>query len=142
MTPDPATPKRWRPRFSLRSLLILVCLAGSGFGLWYRWEPWVLVRINSKYWRPVRAVCFSPESKTFVTAGANEAYVWKTSTLDCLASLKGHEFIIHSVAFSSDGKKIIVRRTDREIISKNTIYIEANLYLMDADGSNETKLIF
>ena len=28
-------------RFSLRSLLLLVLLIASGFGLWWRWEPWV-----------------------------------------------------------------------------------------------------
>lgn len=33
--------RRSLPRFSLRTLLILVLLAGSGFGLWWRWEPWV-----------------------------------------------------------------------------------------------------
>jgi len=30
-----------RPKFSLRTLLLFVCLAGAGLGLWWRWEPWV-----------------------------------------------------------------------------------------------------
>jgi hypothetical protein len=29
-------------RFSLRTLVVFVLLVGSGFGLWWRWEPWVL----------------------------------------------------------------------------------------------------
>jgi WD40 repeat protein len=29
-----------RLRFSLRTLVIFVLLIGSGFGLWWRWEPW------------------------------------------------------------------------------------------------------
>ncbi len=31
-----------RPRFSLRTLVLFVCLVASGLGLWYRWEPWVV----------------------------------------------------------------------------------------------------
>jgi hypothetical protein len=31
-----------RLRFSLRTLVIFVLLCGSGFGLWYKWEPWYL----------------------------------------------------------------------------------------------------
>jgi len=29
-------------KFSLRSLILLVALCGSAYGLWARWEPWVL----------------------------------------------------------------------------------------------------
>ena len=31
-----------RLRFSLRTLVVGVCLIGSAGGLWWRWEPWVL----------------------------------------------------------------------------------------------------
>ena len=34
------------PRFSLRSLVLAVLVAGSGYGLWAEWEPWV--RTNSQ----------------------------------------------------------------------------------------------
>jgi len=41
--PDaPAKPPR-RVRFSLRSLVLLVLLMAAGLGLWWRWEPWILV---------------------------------------------------------------------------------------------------
>jgi hypothetical protein len=33
--------RRWF-RFSLRTLVVAVLLAGSGMGLWWRWEPWYL----------------------------------------------------------------------------------------------------
>ena len=44
MSEAPAQPKRPRrlPRFSLRSLILLVALAGTGYGLWVRWEPGVV----------------------------------------------------------------------------------------------------
>src|SRR5262245_35343511 len=34
----------WRPRFSLRSLLLCALLAGSGMLLWRNWSPWIVVR--------------------------------------------------------------------------------------------------
>lgn len=36
--------RRWLPRvrFSLRTLVLGALLAASGFGLWWRWEPWIL----------------------------------------------------------------------------------------------------
>ncbi len=34
-----------RLRLSLRSLILFVTLYGSAYGLWYRWEPWVLIRL-------------------------------------------------------------------------------------------------
>ena len=37
--------RRWLPRFSLKSLLLLVLLVASSYGLWWRWEPWVLKAI-------------------------------------------------------------------------------------------------
>ena len=40
MTADAARNPRRLPRFSLRSLILFVVLVTSGYGLWYRWEPW------------------------------------------------------------------------------------------------------
>ena len=34
MTNQPTTPKRWRPRFSVRTLVVLVTLVCSYFGCW------------------------------------------------------------------------------------------------------------
>ena len=38
--------RRWlpRPRFSLQTLLLGVLLVSSGYGLWFRWAPWVHMR--------------------------------------------------------------------------------------------------
>ena len=58
--------RRWRPRFSLRSLLLIMLLIATGFGLWRRWEPWVLVITKGAYFRPIRAVAFYPDSKFFI----------------------------------------------------------------------------
>lgn len=37
--------------------------------------------------------------------------------------------------------KVIIQRFDSKLISENTIWTENNLYIMDVDGKNETKLI-
>ena len=35
---------RFVPRYSLRTLAVFMLLCTSGFGLWWRWEPWCFVR--------------------------------------------------------------------------------------------------
>ncbi len=37
-----ASLRKLLPRFSLRTLAIFTLLCTSGFGLWWRWEPWYL----------------------------------------------------------------------------------------------------
>jgi len=32
----------WRPRFSLRTLVVFLLLVTSGVGLWMHWEPWAI----------------------------------------------------------------------------------------------------
>src|SRR6185295_18512844 len=34
------TRRRWRPRFSLRTLVLFVLTLGSGGTLWWNWGPW------------------------------------------------------------------------------------------------------
>jgi hypothetical protein len=41
MTSPTSKPRRWpRIRYSLRTLLFFTLLAGSGMGVWFKWEPW------------------------------------------------------------------------------------------------------
>ena len=43
--------RRW-PQFSLLTLMLGVVLCSAGYGLWYRWEPWVLLESpKKKLWR-------------------------------------------------------------------------------------------
>lgn len=41
---------------------------------------------------------------------------------------------------SPDGQKIIVVRIDRKLLNQNTIYGESDLYMIDINGENETKI--
>lgn len=43
-------------------------------------------------------------------------------------------------SISPDGQKIIVERIDAKLLNDNTIYSEYNLYIMDINGDNETKI--
>ncbi|MCE9539115.1 MAG: hypothetical protein K8R85_07845 [Bacteroidetes bacterium] len=43
-------------------------------------------------------------------------------------------------SISPDGQKITVERVDSKLLNQNTIYSESNLYIMDKNGENETKI--
>ena len=60
----PPRRRRWFPRvqFSLLTLVIFVLLISSGFGLWYRWEPWVLIRVF-RSWEGVRYARITMDGK-------------------------------------------------------------------------------
>ena len=62
-TGQPPRKRRWL-RFSLRTLVIFVLLAGSGFGLWYRWEPWTVEFERRLEQQPYDAE-FSPDGHHF-----------------------------------------------------------------------------
>ena len=73
MTADAAKP-RHRFRFSLRSLILLVALAGSGYGLWYRVytiHPWVWVKDRTQSGRPALG-----ENLQGVTVTTNYEHEW------------------------------------------------------------------
>ena len=36
---------RWRPRFSLRTLVVFLLLVTSGLGLWLHWRPWEVEKV-------------------------------------------------------------------------------------------------
>jgi WD40 repeat protein len=76
--------------------------------------------------RPVGSSIFSPgegeyivttserhvQGQTFSRVEAGEAWVWKTSTGEKVASLTGHTGVITSVEFSPDGKYILTASSD------------------------------
>jgi hypothetical protein len=64
-----------RLRFSLRTLVVFVLLVGSGFGLWWRWEPW-FVRREFEY-QGNKLTAFknvSPDGKRWVKTSTDLPY--------------------------------------------------------------------
>jgi len=72
--------KRLFPRFSLRTLTLAVLLAGSGFGLWWRWEPWALTWADVPLTGHPEALAFSPQGDRFVIWCDDEIAVYSIQT--------------------------------------------------------------
>ena len=115
-------PRLWRPRFSLRTLLILVLLAASSYGLRYRWEPWVLERTIDGVAEWIQAVDCSPDKRHLVIAGKGEvANVHDADSGALVASLVGHEGDIATVAYSPDGNQIVTSGFDKSVRLWNAV---------------------
>ena len=114
MTDAPQQPKRRLPRFSLRSLILFVLLAGSGYGLWKHWEPWRRGPVLAGHSDWVRSAAYSPDGKRIVTASEDKtARVWDASDGKPLAVLAGHTNYVWSAAYSPDGKRIVTASDDK-----------------------------
>ncbi|HEY3321739.1 MAG TPA: WD40 repeat domain-containing protein [Planctomycetota bacterium] len=96
--------RRWRLRFSLRTLILFVLLVGSAGGLWWRWEAWYIERLlRNEPNESFGGAAFSPDGKTFAVRTETHIRVWPTTgggqprvlTLDAPQIL--------SVEFSPDG---------------------------------------
>src|SRR5258708_3409921 len=49
MAKAPSRFRRWLPRYSLGTLVLVVMLIGSGTTLWWRWAPWYIKRLLQIY---------------------------------------------------------------------------------------------
>ena len=104
---------RWRPRFSLATLLLFSLLVGSSATLGFHWEPWALVRVLTGHTKPVISTSFSPDGKSIVSASYDyTARVWDAQSGAERAVLKGHTSYVFSASFSPDGKSIVAASED------------------------------
>ena len=93
---------RWRPRFSLASLLCFVLLASSVYGLWWRWAPWVLERTLAGHSLLVSGGNLSPDGQRIVTVGIDDAArAWDMESGRELARRKVREVPVVSPVFLS-----------------------------------------
>src|SRR4051812_8129134 len=99
---------RFLPRFSLRTLLLLTLLVGSGVTVWSKREPWVLettLETSVPYFEEIR---FAPDSRRIALHGnsgtfANNTFieVWDCGSPQKLCEV-ANGWRLGSPAFSSD----------------------------------------
>lgn len=101
-----------RPRFSLRTLLLLVLLAGAGLTLASNAKRiWVLK--GTLFESGIISAAFSPDGQRIATAGTDEiARVWELSSLRQVAQMNGHTHTLTTVSFSPDGSRILTASYD------------------------------
>ncbi len=103
----------WRPRFSLRTLVLFMCMVGSGFSLRYRWEPWVAQGKSSKSEQALWPV-FSPKGQLKLIRDPEiyGAQLVNTRTNEVMQLLEGHDGQLYSATFSPNGQLIASASSD------------------------------
>jgi WD40 repeat protein len=104
---------RWRLRFSLLTLVLFVLVVGSGMGVWFRWEPWVVERTLAGRSGLVWQECRSPDGRRIVSVSRDATpRVRDAETGRELVVLKGHTEVVTSAVFSRDGVRILTASYD------------------------------
>jgi len=104
MTADPPKKRKWFPRFSLRTLVLGVCLAGAGFGFWWRWDAWVLGATFPHY----GMISNSHKGKYFVTLSNRTLILWNTETGQPVWERSMASHSSRKVSFSPNGAYILL----------------------------------
>src|SRR5688572_17164324 len=107
--------KPWRRwfHFSLRTLLLVVLLCGSGMALRWNWEPWGLERTLIGHSETVIDAAFAPDGQRIVTASRDTtARVWDAASGRQIAKLEGHTDLVSSAVYSPDGQRIATASHD------------------------------
>ena len=111
-SPDPTsdTPpkkRRFRLRYSRRSLLVFVLLVISSCLLWLHWAPWTLDTTLKGHTAQVNSAVFSPDGMRVVTGSHDlTACVWDAVTGERLMVLPSEIGYLLYVGYSRDGKRI------------------------------------
>ena len=110
----PPQKRRFRIRYSLRSLLLLMLLFSASLALREGWSPWRIDSVLTGHAKVVITAAFSPDGRRIVTASEDgTARVWDSETGRELDVLKGHIGAVYSAAFSPDGRRIVTASIDR-----------------------------
>ena len=98
----------WRPRFSLRTLVIFTLLCTSGVGLWWHWEPWYKEQALSVPGGRIYDAAWSPDGSQIITGGTTaHATLWDANSGSMLRRFQWPSADIVMVRFSSDGLQVV-----------------------------------
>lgn len=101
-------PRRWLPRFTLRTLLLFVLLCASGFGLWWRWEPWLVSWRIEGHKGPVRYAEFSKDGRYILTASWDKTIkIWDRYTRELFAVIESPTEGVEFASFAPGGNSIV-----------------------------------
>lgn len=64
---------------------------------------------------PVRAVAFSPDGRLLAAASPYDVHLWDVAARKVVATLKGHYFLVWSVAFAPDGRTLLTGSWDMTV---------------------------
>ncbi len=96
-----------RPKFSLRTLALLLFLITSSVALYYDQLIWHCEHVLRGHEGTISSGCFSPDGKRVLTASADTtARIWDTISGKCLAVLAGHSDTVHYGIFLRDGSRV------------------------------------
>lgn len=89
-------------------------------------------------------VAWLPDSQGFVWCGKDGIFATTLANGTTVQLRTGCERRIYNrITIASNGKMIVVERTDRRVESDSLhMYSETNLWTMNLDGSNERKMVF
>lgn len=142
-------------RFSLRSLLLAVFLAGSGMLLWAHWAPWFterIFRLPDAEWIQVKV---SPDGSMVYGFGRSESrgdegYVWRVEDGKILDELKSKVDL--EVEFSPDSQwiasarggeiKVWSRAAERFVELPGAKDHKANLFTFSSDSKRLIAFLF
>ena len=105
-----------RLRFGLRTLAAFTLMSAGVYGLWYRWQPWVLVETRMANTYPIWYGTMAPEGQEVLIADKQgKAHLWNIVSGNDRLILNGHHAPICAAAFSKDGKRIATASEDWEV---------------------------
>ena len=110
---------RWRPRFSLRTLVVFLLLVTSGVGLWWHWEAWYPIRHVPLRDFPLGKTyaSLSPDCRRVAYCSAGRVAIWDTKTgnrLHVLPEEAAGAITLWDPRYSQDGTRIFVIGDDAQ----------------------------
>ena len=108
----PPKKRRFRPRYSLRSLMLFMLLFSASLALREGWSPWQEERVLRVHGVKVDSAAFSPDGRRIVTGHSRGTRVWNAETGRELYRSYGHRGPVYPASFSPTGRRIISASSD------------------------------